>query len=145
MTNPISADISVIKLWFERAVPEPTDKNRAVQLGVHFEEVGEMLDACDVYPLYKVGINTLAHNYKRVFDSVAPDEVDRKELLDSLCDQIVTAVGVAHMFDMDISGALSEVNRANWSKYVEGQPVFDANGKIAKGPGYTPPSLEKFL
>jgi predicted HAD superfamily Cof-like phosphohydrolase len=71
--------------------------------------------------------------------------IDRKALLDSLCDQIVTAVGVAHMFGMDISGALSEVNRSNWSKFVEGKPVFNEHGKIAKGPNYTPPDLARFV
>ena len=35
--------VSEIKNWFQKAVPAPSDKNRAVQLGCHFEEVGEML------------------------------------------------------------------------------------------------------
>jgi predicted HAD superfamily Cof-like phosphohydrolase len=141
MSNPISADISIIKLWFERAVPEPTDKNRAVQLGVHFEEVSEMLVAIDSH---SIDLGALADNYKREF-TVGANHVDRKELLDALCDQIVTAVGVAHMFGLDIAGALSEVNRSNWSKFIDGHPVFDANGKIAKGKDYTPPNLDSFV
>lgn len=77
-------------------------------------------------------------------DEVFPG-FDKTELLDALCDQIVTAVGVAHMFGMNIEGALTEVNRSNWSKFVNEAPVFDENGKIAKGPDYTPPDLTEFL
>jgi predicted HAD superfamily Cof-like phosphohydrolase len=67
------------------------------------------------------------------------------ELLDSLADQIVTAIGVAHMFGFDISGALAEVNRSNFSKFEDGKPVFDANGKITKGKNYTPPELTPYI
>ena len=31
-------------LWFTKAVPEPAAKNLHTQMGVHFEEVSEMLD-----------------------------------------------------------------------------------------------------
>lgn len=145
MTNPISADISIIKLWFERAVPEPTDKNRAVQIGVHFEEVAEMAEALSQEGIAE-DLNQVSGFFK-TWLGVSRDHalIDRKELLDSLCDQIVTAVGVAHMFGLDIAGALSEVNRSNWSKFVDGHPVFDANGKIAKGPNYSKPDLDRFL
>ena len=71
--------------------------------------------------------------------------IDRQELLDSLADQIVTAVGVARMFELDIVGALKEVNASNYSKFVDGKPLFDENGKIKKGPNYFKPDLSKFV
>ena len=77
-------------------------------------------------------------------DEVFPG-FDKTELLDALCDQIITAIGVAHMFGMNIEGALTEINRSNWSKFVNEAPVFDENGKITKGPDYTPPDLTEFL
>ncbi len=49
------------------------------------------------------------------------------------------------MFDMDIVGALQEVNRSNYSKFVNGRAVFDENGKIKKGPDYSKPDLTKFV
>lgn len=138
----MSVDVSTIKLWFERAVPTPTDDTRQVQLGVHFEEVDEMQTALNVGALASV----LAQMFKQKQLHHILQNIDRKELLDALCDQIVTAVGVAHMFGFDINGALKEVNRSNWSKFDQhGQPLFTAEGKIAKGPDYTPPQLEKFL
>lgn len=137
--------ISDIKGWFELAVPTPTDKNRAVQLGVHFEEVGEMLQTLPTHhPCLRDDIADVANGYKKRHE-VNGEDVERIELLDALCDQIVTAVGVAHMFGMDIEGALAEVTRSNWSKFVDGKPVFDANGKIAKPPSYSKPDLTLFV
>ncbi len=136
--------ISDIKGWFELAVPTPTDKSRAVQIGVHLEEVVEM--RCAIFPHAGTDtIHNLAEYFKKKCPGVPIDSVDRIELLDALCDQIATAVGVAHMFGMDIEGALAEVTRSNYSKFVDGKPVFDANGKIAKPPSYSKPNLEQFV
>lgn len=137
--------IDLIKLWFKRAVPNPTPRNQAVQMGVHIEEFVEMLDQ-----LNSVDGNTidLVHREAEYFKHVIPDitVADRVTLLDSLCDQIVTATGVAHMLGMDIEGALKEVNRSNWSKFDDdGNPLFDKNGKIKKGPNYTPPDLSGYI
>ena len=136
----MSDHIAQIKHWFQLAVPTPTDKNRAVQIGCHFEETQEMLDALGCGP----DLESTAHYFKKVSTGVSGDTVDRKELLDAICDQIVTAVGVAHMFGMDIDGALAEVTRSNWSKFVDGKPVFDANGKIAKPPTFSPADVAPF-
>ena len=137
--------ISDIKGWFELAVPTPTDKNRAVQLGCHFEEVAEMLAAIgETFIAERLAL--IATQYKK--DSaveINEPGLDRTELLDALCDQIVTAVGMAHMFGLDIDGALVEVTRSNYSKFVDGKPVFDANGKIAKPATYSKPNLEQFV
>lgn len=149
--------IKEIKNWFELAIPNPTVDNQRVQVGVHFEECSEMLETMheefkhnsDGYISLKTEI---AHNYlNSLADTLKKNKdyslvvTDRKELLDSLCDQIVTAVGVGHMYGFDILGALAEVSRSNTSKFVDGKPVFNDVGKIAKGTAYTPPNLEPFL
>lgn len=97
-----------------------------------------------------VRIEDLAMEYKEAHEhlvsyiSLEPT-INKVELLDSLADQIVTAVGVAHMMGFDILGALEEVNRSNFSKFEDGKPVFDANGKITKGKDYVKPNLEHFV
>jgi hypothetical protein len=64
-------------------------------------------------------------------------------MLESIADQIVTGIGVAHCAQMDAITACDVVNASNWSKFdADGQPIFNANGKIIKGPGYFPPSLD---
>lgn len=140
------------KKWFEVAAPHPTDTSRTVQTGCHFEEVMENLEAIDCYHIPStedliqdayVALRKLSEHLKESHVKLSVD--DPVEHLDSLCDQIVTAVGVAHMYGYDIIGALNEVNRSNFSKFVNGEPVLNEHGKIAKGADYTPPNLEPFV
>ena len=137
--------ITKIKEWFEVAVPQPTEKNQAIQIGCNLEEVAEMLNVFN--PMLGEYIDLYARSYKewKTLDNI--DWTDDKliELLDALCDQIVTAIGVAHMFGFDIKNALAEVNKSNWSKFENGKPVFYKNGKIKKGKYYKEPELEIFI
>lgn len=131
--------------WFKVAVPNPTYDNQRVQIGCHYEEVAEMAEVIGDISLQSELIE-VADVYKNlVFPMNLHHQEDHIALLDSLCDQIVTAIGMAHMMGYDIRGALAEVDRSNWSKFVDGKPVFNEQGKIAKGPNYTPPDLTPFL
>lgn len=129
--------------WFQKAVPSPTDKNKCVQIGCFYEEVYEVGNALADFPTDSLA--DMAEAYKNYEGKLHLTDDQRIELLDGLCDTIVTAVGVAHMFGMDIIGAMQEVNRSNFSKFVDGKPVFNGQGKIAKPETYSPPSLEKFV
>lgn len=141
--------------WFELAVPTPTKKNVHVQLGVHVEEFAEM---CDSMVIETTDANALAawraltQCAKIMATALKTGEasiksVDQLELLDSLCDQRVTATGIAHMFGFNFDGAVEEVDNSNFSKFDEnGKPIFDANGKIAKNMAtYFKPDLTKYL
>ena len=71
---------------------------------------------------------------------------DSVELLDALADQIVTATGVGTFLGINVPGALAEVNRSNYSKFDEdGNPIFDENQKVVKGPHYTKPNLKPYI
>ena len=141
--------IHSIKEWFKAAKPNPSTADVCVQIGCHYEEVSEMGAAlcdddvacalADTALLYKMNTNWCVG----AIEELSADA--RVELLDALCDQIVTAVGVAYMMGMDIEGALAEVNRSNWSKFEGGVPVFNEQGKIAKGVEYTPPELSDYI
>lgn len=142
-----------IKTWFELAIPTPTEDNKRVQLGVHLEEVCEMVDefllrspenVLGNYPALTEQLTTVANRLKQ--DKLIEVSItNRTEFLDSLCDQVVTAIGVAHMNGFDILGALAEVSASNSSKFVDGKPIFNEHGKIAKGPSYFKPNLTKFV
>lgn len=129
--------------WFQLAVPNPTDKNKSVQVGCFYEEVKEVGDALGYYPIDE--LETVADEYKAYDGELHLTNEQRIELLDGLCDTIVTAIGVAHMFGMDIMSAMSEVNRSNFSKFVDGKPVFNEQGKIAKPSTYSAPDLKEFV
>lgn len=123
-------NIEKIINWFKAAKPNPTEKDKATQIGAHFEEVSEMMQA-----------------FHKDIDGevIAFPENWEIDLLDSLCDQIVTAIGVGYMMGFDMVGALQEVNLSNWSKFDEnGDPIFNEHGKIVKGENYFKPDLAKF-
>lgn len=136
------------KQWFEQAIPNPTPEQACIQVGCHYEEVSEMMHALGDDG-ESVRVEDLATEYKEAHEhlvsylTITPSF--KVELLDSLVDQIVTAVGVGHMMGMDVLGALSEVNRSNYSKFEGGKAVFDENGKIKKGKHYSPPNLKPFV
>ncbi|AFR51993.1 hypothetical protein ECBP1_0042 [Escherichia phage ECBP1] len=77
--------------------------------------------------------------------AIFPANSNRLALLDSLADQIVTATGVGTFLGMNVPGALAEVNRSNYSKFEDGEPVFNGNMKVMKGKDYTPPDLTPYI
>ncbi|CAM2764831.1 nucleoside triphosphate pyrophosphohydrolase family protein [Actinobacillus equuli] len=122
--------INQIANWFKTAVPNPTAGNKCVQIGCHFEEACEMMNVFCTFAAAEE-LYELSEWFKRndsLEDLVELDNEDKVELLDALCDQIVTAIGVAHMFGMDIQGALQEVANSNDSKFEDGSPVFNEHG-----------------
>jgi predicted HAD superfamily Cof-like phosphohydrolase len=141
-------------LWFERAVPAPTSKNLHTQLGCHFEEVAEMIDVLDsgnprtnrLLLDAKLALEVLATHLKAYDEVVHVPPHYRADLLDALCDQIVTATGVGHMMGFLIQEAVHVVNLSNWSKFDDnGQPIFDTNRKVQKGPNYFKADLTLFV
>jgi NTP pyrophosphatase (non-canonical NTP hydrolase) len=150
--------IRQIKSWFRKAVPRPTNQNTHSQIGVHLEEVAEMLQLLQsaganqrVRDELQLAVDVINHVQRQIKGFTEGSEIllkylNREEILDALCDQIVTAVGVAHMLDMDIENALLEVARSNDSKFdQEGKPIFNEQKKILKGPNYTPPHLTPYV
>lgn len=138
--------------WFEKAFPQPVAKNFTTQLGVHLEEVAEMLETLEGTDGHTRSM--LANAILRLQDlgdylkaqEGSIEVANEVELLDALCDQIVTATGVAYMRGQDIIGAMTEVNASNFSKFDDkGNPIYNANLKLMKGPRYFKPVLTPFL
>lgn len=139
----------VIELWHQRARPFPTERDFDTQLGCHFEEFVEMLQTldfeCDGTTFEVTPLMAAMHDFANALKSgeVKARIVNREMFLDSICDQIVTAVGAGHCADMKTTEAVRRVNASNWSKFnKDGQPIKNEHGKIAKGPDYVPPDLQ---
>jgi hypothetical protein len=135
-----------IELWHKRARPSPTAADFNVQLGCHFEEIEEMMRSIkgSDYELWEdVRLQVLVLSKLLKGGHIAATITDRKELLDSLADQVVTGIGVGHCAGMKTAEAISRVNRSNYSKFDKnGYPIFNEQGKVMKGPDYAPPDLE---
>lgn len=132
-----------IELWHEKVCPDPDERKFNVQLGCHLEEFAEMLATLKGAPI----LHDVRNLMVQVSDALKSGKmsvqvVDRLGFLDSLADQIVTAVGAGYREGMNVPAAAVRVNQSNWSKFDEnGDPIFDRNGKAMKGPAYHEPDL----
>ena len=150
MTSSSVCTLVNTEAWFRKAVPNPTSKNISTQMGCHLEEVAEMLetissvnkDDAKIIASLNDAIVYVANRVKQNGGIVVKDRIG---LLDSLADQIVTATGVGTFLGMNVPGALAEVNRSNYSKFEDGEPVFNENKKVMKGKDYTPPDLTPYI
>lgn len=147
--------IARISRWFKKAKPAPDRNDITTQLGVHFEEVGEMLDeltprtefASDLLRNANESIKALAEYCKSTEDRYYVTTEDRQNFLDALCDQIVTAVGSGVLLQMDVTGGIEEVSDSNDSKFdpATGLPILNEHGKIMKGSAYRKANLTPFV
>jgi hypothetical protein len=145
--------LSNTKLWFEKAVPQPSLQNFTTQVGVHFEEVGEMIDEITGIDLRtesllvqaREALSALGDHLKANSGCISIRPEDEVNFLDAICDQVVTGTGVAHMLHYDMLGAMTAVNESNFSKFVDGQPIFNENMKIMKGPDFFKPVLSPYI
>lgn len=66
---------------------------------------------------------------------------DKVKVAKELADLLYVVYGTADTFDIDIDRVFEEVHRSNMSKLVDGKPLKRKDGKVLKGPNYTPPNL----
>lgn len=141
--TPYVDPLNETQIWIQKCLPSPKDKDFHTQFGVFCEEVNETLSelSCDTETFILVAnaekaMHQLAVHLKGHSGRIFIHEANRQDFLDGLCDVVVTAVTSSHTQGLNIVDAMCEVNRANFSKFVDGKPIFDANGKVAKGPNY---------
>lgn len=132
-----------------------SDKDIQTQLGVHFEEVAEMLEQLSAPgatgALIDVDIKVARKCLEKLATVLKTSEPviqieDREAFLDAICDQIVTGTVGARMLYMNPVKALAEVNRSNTSKLTDGKMARDPEtNKWVKGPNYTKPNLRPYI
>jgi predicted HAD superfamily Cof-like phosphohydrolase len=69
-------------------------------------------------------------------------------IADAIGDMLYIAYGTAcvHGLQDHISEVFNEIHRSNMSKLgPDGEPLYREDGKVLKGPGYTPPDINKIL
>tara|TARA_Y100000590_G_scaffold451924_1_gene594159 strand:- start:549 stop:923 length:375 start_codon:yes stop_codon:yes gene_type:complete len=69
-----------------------------------------------------------------------------EEVADSLTDILYVAYGAGHAFGIDLDKCFDEVQRSNMSKLgTNGEPIYNEDGKVMKGPKYFKPNFSKFV
>ena len=71
---------------------------------------------------------------------------DIVEVADALTDILYVTYGAGHSFGVNLDECFDEVQRSNMSKLGEdGNPIYNENGKVMKGPNYFAPNLKKIV
>lgn len=88
-------------------------------------------------------IDELGVAYKQWDSGETDDEIP---ILDAICDSIYVLIGLALKMGFNLDGAFREVHRSNMSKLdKDGKPIKRADGKVLKGPNFTPPKLDAYI
>ena len=76
----------------------------------------------------------------------ALENKDLLEVADALTDILYVTYGAGHAFGIDLDACFDEVQNSNMSKLgLDGNPIFNDQGKVMKGPNYFKPDLSKFI
>lgn len=131
-----------------------TGTSQQSQLGVHFEEIAEMLMTFESSDKKIEKLINEAHAANEKLGNALKQKsntpsiriVDRLEFIDAIADQLVTATLSAVQFNMNPVGALIEVNRSNFSKLTDGKMALDpVTNKWIKGPNYFKAYLKPYI
>jgi predicted HAD superfamily Cof-like phosphohydrolase len=89
-------------------------------------------------------VDLIEEELKELTEAIA--ERDIVEVADALTDILYVVYGAGLTFGIDLDKTFAEVHRSNMSKLGEdGKPIYREDGKILKGPNYTPPDLTFIL
>lgn len=81
---------------------------------------------------------------KEMFDAIADDNV--VEVFDALLDLTYVTIGAMMAYGFPAEKGFAEVQRSNMTKLGEdGQPIYDEDGKVVKGPNFEPPQLAPIM
>ena len=71
---------------------------------------------------------------------------DLLEVADALTDILYVTYGAGHAFGIDLDKCFDEVQKSNMSKLDKfGNPIYNDQGKVMKGPLYFKPNFKKIL
>ena len=77
---------------------------------------------------------------------VALNEKNIEETADALTDILYVTYGAGHAFGIDLDKCFDEVQKSNMSKLDKfGNPIYNNQGKVMKGPLYFKPNFKKIL
>ena len=95
-------------------------------------------------PLRQLRIDLLREEMDEYLQGETNDDI--VEIADALADIIYIACGTAVAYGIPLDRVFAEVHRSNMSKLGEdGKPIYREDGKVLKGPNYTPPDVKGVL
>ncbi|APL99351.1 nucleotide pyrophosphohydrolase [Bordetella phage FP1] len=128
------------------ATPDPMTKAlRELRVKLIAEELTELCDALGVD--LEVIRSAKDGEWRVKVEATADDEdVDLVEAADALGDLDYVVAGANLVFGFPAQDVSAEIHRANMSKLgADGKPIYREDGKVMKGPNYTPPNVAGVL
>lgn len=78
--------------------------------------------------------------------AVQKGEHDKEKIAKELADLLYVCYGMADVFNIPIDDVFKEVHRSNLSKLgKDGKPIYREDGKVLKGPNYSPANLKEIV
>ena len=94
--------------------------------------------------IIKLRINLIKEELLELEEAL--NEKNIEETADALTDILYVTYGAGHAFGIDLDKCFDEVQKSNMSKLDEfGNPIYNDQGKVMKGPSYFKPNFKKIL
>jgi predicted HAD superfamily Cof-like phosphohydrolase len=110
------------------------------KFGVAFKNKPEFPDPDIVH----LRVDLIEEELKELHEAIADNDI--VEVADALTDLLYVVYGMGDVFGINLDMTFKEVHRSNMSKLGEdGKPVRREDGKVLKGPNYSPPDLKSIV
>ena len=94
--------------------------------------------------IIKLRINLIKEELLELEEAL--NEKNIEETADALTDILYVTYGAGHAFGIDLDKCFNEVQKSNMSKLDKfGNPIYNDQGKVMKGPLYFKPNFKKIL
>ncbi len=94
--------------------------------------------------IIKLRINLIKEELLELEEAL--NEKNIEETADALTDILYVTYGAGHAFGIDLDKCFDEVQKSNMSKLDKfGNPIYNEQGKVMKGPLYFKPNFKKIL
>ena len=94
--------------------------------------------------IIKLRINLIKEELLELEEAL--NEKNIEETADALTDILYVSYGAGHAFGIDLDKCFDEVQKSNMSKLDKfGNPIYNNQGKVMKGPLYFKPNFKKIL
>ena len=92
----------------------------------------------------KLRLNLIKEELNELEEAINKNNI--VEIADALTDILYVTYGAGHAFGINLDKCFEEVQRSNMSKLNEnGEPLYNTDGKVMKGPNYFKPNLKKII
>ena len=94
--------------------------------------------------IIKLRINLIKEELLELEEAL--NEKNIEDTADALTDILYVTYGAGHAFGIDLDKCFDEVQKSNMSKLDKfGNPIYNDQGKVMKGPLYFKPNFKKIL